>query len=349
MPAFSNKLIVLSFFAAASVALSPAPALAQPDATSAKAEYRKAYDAMARQEWLTARELLLAMWNKNKTYDVASSLGQVEFRLQHYAAAAKYMTFANANVPPSEKTEFIKKLQKGLQEVRILVGSIRVVVNEPGAELRAGDQAIGQSPLNDEVFLDPGTYLVTATKDGRTASQKIVAKAGESFEVSLNLPPAERGSVTPGSGLPPASPSTSTNLGPTAPPSHESESSSPSLLPAVIGGGVALVALTTGIGFRVAANGRYDDAEALREKNGPQGCADGTAPASDCAAQNEANKSGDRKTNVSTVAFSVAGAALVGTAVYWFWPRSSATEKAGPRVQGTVGQGGGFLTISGNF
>jgi len=347
MPALSHKLTIVSALAAASFVLSPVRALAQPDASSAKAEYRKAYDAIAKQDWATARDLLLGMWNKSKTYDVASSLGQVEFRLQHYAAAARYMTFANANVPPSEKTEFIKKLEKGLQEVRVRVGAIRVTVGEPGAELRAGDQLIGQSPLTEEVFLDPGSCVVTATKDGRVARQQIVAHGGESFTVTLNLPAAEQPPSPPGATTPPPPATEPAPLTTTHPPPPAS--SSPDLLPVAIGGGVALVALATGIGFRLSANSSYDDADALRNKNGAQGCADGTAPASDCTAQTDANKSGDRKTNVSTVAFGVAGAAVVGTAVYWFWPRSSATEKASPRVQGSIGQGGGFLSISGNF
>src|SRR5437870_9509677 len=208
MYAPNHKLTALSILIAASVPLSPAPALAQPVTAAAKAEYRKAYDAMAKDDWATARDLLLGLWNKNKTYDVASSLGQVEFRLQHYAACARYMTFANANVPPSEKTEFIKKVERGLREVLLRVATIRVVVNEPGAELRDGDEIIGLSPVTEQVFLDPGSHVITATKDGRVARQEIVARGGESFEVSLNLKPAEQPSPALAPRPPLAPPST---------------------------------------------------------------------------------------------------------------------------------------------
>lgn len=342
MPAFYQPLAVLPMLAA--LVLSPSLAIAQTDVATAKAEYRKAYDAMAQKDWATARELLLGMWSRNKTYDVASSLGQVEFQLQNYAAAARYMTFANANVPPSEKTEFIKKLEKGLREVRGRVGIVRITVNEPGAELSSAGVVLGQSPLTEEIFLDPGNHVIVATKDGRVAQRQVTAQRGESIEVSLTLPPEE-----PASGLPPA-PSPNAGAVSTSPPASSAAApSSPDVLPAAIGGGLALAAVATGVGFRLSAASSYDDADALRRKNGPQGCANGTAAPADCAAQREANETGDKRVNMSTIAFGVAGAALVGTAVYWFWPRQSESESASPRVHGSIGQHGGFLSLSGNF
>lgn len=347
MPRSSNKFLVLSVLASASLTFAPALAVAEPDPGSAKAEYRKAYAAMSKRDWPTARELLLAMWNKNNTYDVASSLGQVEFQLRHYAAAARYMTFANAHVPPSEKSEFIKKLQKGLQEVRLRVTAIRITASEPGAELKAGDEVLGESPLTDEVFLDPGTYVVTATKDGRVARQPITARSGESFAVTLTLPPVEKNSTVALAGDPVAPPPVVEAPQSSAP--IPASSSSPDLLPVIIGGGVTVAALATGIGFRLSASSSYDEAAALRKTNGAEGCVSGSAPVSDCAAQTDANRSGDRKANASTVAFGVAGAALVGTAVYWFWPRSSATAKASSRAQGSISKNSAFLGISGDF
>jgi hypothetical protein len=105
-----------SFHVASSVALLSAlhtPSLrAQPsDPTAASAEYRKAYAAMAKEDWRKAREILLTIWKTNKTYDVASSLGQVEFKLAHYGSAARFMAFALDHVAPSEKPEFIQRLK----------------------------------------------------------------------------------------------------------------------------------------------------------------------------------------------------------------------------------------------
>lgn len=319
---------------------------AQPlDPNAAAAEYRKAYAAIAKEDWPKAREILLEVWKTNKTYDVASSLGQVEFKLGHYASAARFMDLAIANVAPSEKPEFIQRLKSGMREVRLRVTSIRVTVNEPGAEVAIGAEVMGTSPLTREVFLDPGSHVITAEKDGRTAKANVVAKAGESFDLPLTLP--AKAATAPTSGLDVDAPAVPSSEPPRAEPSRERVS----VVPVIVGGAVAAVSLATGIVLRVSAGGSYDDAEALRKQNGPDGCATGAAPKEDCEAQVDANGSGDTKTNASTVAFAVAGGALLATAAYWFWPRDSSTHASRPaaRLHGGVDATGGFLGISYDF
>lgn len=321
---------------------------AQPaDPNAAAADYRKAYAAMAKEDWPRARELLLKVWDAKKTYDVAASLGQVEFKLQHYAAAARFMSFAIANVAPSEKPEFIDRLKNGLREVRLRVGSVRVTVNEPDADLAAGDEAIGRSPLTQEIFLEPGRHTLIAKKGERTAKADVITKAGEGFEVTLNLP-AQPAPLAPTSGL---GVETSAPI-PSGTDLKDSVNGdkSRSIVPVVIGGAVAVAAVATGIGLRISANGSYDDADELRQKNGTDGCTSGAASPADCHAQADANSSGDRKANVSTVAFAIAGGAVLATAAYWFWPRDK-SPRAGstPRLTGIIVPSGSFLSISTDF
>jgi hypothetical protein len=312
------------------------------DPNVAAAEYRKAYAAVAKEDWPTAREIFFSIWKTNKTYDVASSLAQVEFKLEHYGSAARFMAFALEHVAPSEKPEFIQRLKNGLRELRLRVGTVRISVNEPGAEIALEEEILGTSPLTQEVFLDPGKHVIFARKHGRTAKLDVLAKAGEFFDVTLTLP---------------AAPPPSSGLGiDTAPRSEvttrtDAPSQHPSIVPVVVGGTVFVASLATAIGLRISANASYSDADELRRRNGPQGCTSGTASPADCAAQAEANSSGDDKANFSTAAFTVAGGALLATAAYWFWPRHSDARASRPRtrLQGSITNSSGFLGISYDF
>ncbi|HKY38436.1 MAG TPA: hypothetical protein VJN18_20980 [Polyangiaceae bacterium] len=328
---------------------SPSAIAQAADPSTTAADYRKAYAAMAKEDWPKARELLLKVWNDKNTYDVAASLGQVEFKLEHHAAAARYMAFALANVAPSEKAEFIERLKKGLREVRLRVGSIRVAVNEPGAEIVAGDEVIGTSPLTQEVFLDPGRHVVIARKGERSAKADVLAKAGEGFEVTLSLP-AEPPPAAPTSGLGVASPPSAGNA--EAQPG-DTGTTQRSVVPVLVGGGVAVVAVGLGIGFRVAAGSSQDRFEELRTKYGEEGCAGSASDSSDCAALADAVDSTDFRRNFSTASFVVAGAAAIGTAVYWFWPRSTDSAQAGRarsfRFNASADQDGGMVWVGGSF
>ena len=325
------------------------PAIAQTaDPSSTAADYRKAYAAMAKEDWPKARELLLKVWNEKNTYDVAASLGQVEFKLEHYGAAARYMSFALANVAPSEKAEFIERLKKALREVRLRVGSIRVTVNEPGAEIIAGDEVIGTSPLPQEVFLDPGRHVLLARKGERTAKADVLAKAGEGFEVTLSLP-AEPSPAAPTSGLGVALPPSAGNA--EAQPG-DAGTTKRSVVPVLVGGGVAVVAVGFGIGFRVAAASSQDRFEELQTKYGDEGCARSGSDSGDCTALADAVDSTDFRRNFSTASFVVAGAAAIGTAVYWFWPRSTEAQAGRARsfrLNASADQDGGMVWVGGSF
>src|SRR5690606_16252779 len=119
----------------------------------------------------------------------------------------------------------------------------------------------------------------------------------------------------------------SSGLGSPPPPAEEVDpvGRSPSLVPVFVGGGLLVAGLAVGVGYRVAAGASKDDLESLQRKTGRDGCKTGTAAAGDCEAQRDAGENVDTRRNLSTAAFVVAGAAAVGTAVYWFWPRSKSS------------------------
>jgi len=111
------------------------------------------------------------------------------------------------------------------------------------------------------------------------------------------------------------------------------------------------------VGFATFSGLASADAETmqeLREKNGAYGCSDGTAAASDCAAQHDAALSHDKHRNFALASALVGAVGLASIPVYWFWPRAqgSSSEAAGSagarfRVRGAVGVGS--VSIFGEF
>ena len=306
-----------------------------------------AYDAMAKSNWLEARRLLLGLWANGQSSDVAASLGQVEFKLEHFGASARFMAFALANVPPSEKPEFVERLQAGMQELRPRVVGLNVLVSEPGAEVAIDEEPLGVAPLAPETFADPGKHVLTAKKDGRTARAEVDAPAGGSAEVRLEL-----GAVTeptPGASVTTEASGTRLDDVPLAL-DPAGTGARPSIVPVVIGGAIVLGAVVTSVALRVAAANDYDRADSLQRQHGSRGCSEGSALMASCDAQASANESGDEKIDLSTLGFALGGAALVATGAYWFWPRASAPAQAARvRLRAHAGHSAAFVGLSCDF
>jgi hypothetical protein len=120
----------------------------------------------------------------------------------------------------------------------------------------------------------------------------------------------------------------------------------------IVGGSIVLIGAGLGIGYRVSASSKNDDLETLKQTIGNSGCETGEAAAADCEAAHDAAQSVDTRRNISAAGFVVAGAALVGTAVYWFWPRPQhdrAAQKSTFIVSGGPTTHGGSLVVSGSF
>jgi hypothetical protein len=311
-------------------------ALAQP-AASAQVQYRKAHEAIKAKKWNEARELLIDLWGRAQTYDVAASLGQVEYWLGNYASGARYVTFALQNIPPAEKPEMSEELEAALDELKTKLGTVRVLVSQAGAEVRVDGQVVGTSPLASSVYLDPGPHRFEALMAGARAEASLDAAAGQGYVVDLKL-----------SAEPPA-----TNVGP--PPTQDPRAAheaapadgagKKSLIPLYVAGGVAVAALSTGIAFTVVASKTSDRIEALQRQVGEDGCSGRTPPAACRELADEAEKRDSQK-NISYASFAVAGAAVLGGAAYLLWPNDPA-----PRASVGISRlpGGAFVTFRGDL
>jgi hypothetical protein len=333
----------------ASLVALPSPARGQTsqivteENARARELFRRGAAAMKDGKYADARKILLEAWSLRRTYDVASVLGQAELELKLYRDAAEHLDFALKNFAPRESAETLEKVKTGLQTAKLHVAELRISVNEPNAQIWLDGQQVGTSPLLSSLFVATGPHTIEARLDvDRVARQTVDAASGSAYTLDLVL--AERPVAGPSSGLESSPPPMAL---------RDRPSDSPSLVPVFVSGGLFVAGLAVGIGYRVAAASSHDELEALQAKTGRDGCSTGSAAFANCEAQREAGESVDSRRNVSTAGFFVAGAAAVGTAVYWFWPRSAASAGAShkPRflVSGAPAPGGGSVVVVGSF
>lgn len=314
------------------------PASAQ--VPSSQAQYRRAYDAIEKKRWPEARALLLELWSRSRTYDVAASLGQVEYQLKHYPAAAHYMAFAIANVAPKERPANVERYRQALAEISQLVATLRVSVDHASAEVFVNGEKVGVSPLASEVFVEPGVHTLEARLGTDESVKKTLAvEAGESYSVALELGALDAETAAALSGQ-----RSRRRASDAAPPGADAPRS---LIPVYVGSAVTVLGASMAIGFGVAANSAEDDVRTLRRRLGPSGCADGTAAATDCDRVADAVDRQQSNATLSNVGLGVAAVAGLGTLGYWlFWPEPAHDV---PRPAVAFGTSDVHLSLVGTF
>jgi hypothetical protein len=314
--------------------------------------YQQGKEAIRAQRWVDAKNKLTDAWTIRPSYDVALSLSQAEFNLDHFAESAQYLAYYFRNVSAKENENNLANAKQAFEAAKAKVGSVAVTAPR-GAEILVDGKVVGTAPMDTNAFVRPGERIFEARLGEAKTQQEVQAVAGQEQQISLKFaepsnsvgPAASASTTTVDAGLP---------EGPSAPPSPVERSDTPSsVVPLIVGGSIVLVGAGLGIGYRVAASSKFDDLQALKKRNGANGCNTGAAVAADCKAASSAGESVDARRNISTASFVVAGAALVGTAVYWLWPRSSTASAAAGRrsffVSGAPAPHGGSLFFSGSF
>jgi hypothetical protein len=298
------------------------------------------YDA---QRWPEARDAFLAAWKLKRSYDVAANLGDVELLLGEARSAAEHLAYALREFPAGGKPALRATLTKRFDEARRLVGALRIQVSKPGAEVFVDGRSIGYAPIDDEVFVEPGTHQLTAQREGYTdATVSIEAKAGGASEVTLTLEPAAAPAVT--AKLPEAT---------VVQPAHSAEEYAGGPRRAMLIGGAATAgaAAVAGVVFTVLAVAKGDEAESQRDalvrENGPGACTRASAPAA-CSDLRDADDAHIRAANGAILSFAAAGAIGAGTAIYWLATRPSASQQ-GVRAMPVVGASGFGVSVSGEF
>jgi hypothetical protein len=350
-----TRLVAVLSLVGASVLL-PSRARAQDDTTLAMARerFKEGVAYFDKKDFAKARVSFLQAYALKKHPAVLLNLAQSELRSGHEADAAKH--FAQYLREHKEATDSERQgAETGLTAAKALVGELDLEVDSAGAEVYIDGDLEGQTPLPGAIFLPPGSHEIVAKKEGKSATEKVTASAGQSGSLSLKLssgpkPPAAGGGTSaehadgevPEDGAEPE------------PPSHRKPfgkwlASTPS---AMITTGLAGVGIIGGAAFALGSKASYDAADNVagdiqdnavnidKKNNGPKGVCvdidkwllnnadpryDNAAARQKRVAEYQANcdkyqdnvKSGDTFKKLAIVSFAVGGAAAVGTIIYY--------------------------------
>lgn len=122
-------------------------------------------------------------------FQVLYNVGEVHYQLGNYAASKtallRYLKDGGSLIPEARQ----KIVAERLGQLKIRTATIRIVVNEPGAEVSLNGVPLGRSPLS-ETLVDSGTLRITVAKEGfRDLSQVVTLAGGDERSVSLALVP----------------------------------------------------------------------------------------------------------------------------------------------------------------
>jgi tetratricopeptide (TPR) repeat protein len=273
------------------------PANADAAGEEAAKLFRQGNAAFEQKKWAEAEASYEKAWQLAHTFDVAANLGEVLLQLGRPREAATYLAFSLRAAPPSAKAAQRERTRHFFDEAKKQVGAIRLRTNVADARATIDGAAVEPEDLPFEVFLEPGTHTIVAQRDGyQPARATIQVGAGSAQEVSLALA-RERRSVVPGAVL----------------------------------GGVAGVALVSGIGLFAAARGKRSTAQSASDSILQQhhSCVTGASNFdARCDDIRSTASTGVTLEHASVGLFVGAGAAAAGAVLYFAWPQGSATASA---------------------
>lgn len=316
-------------------------------AAKANELFRAGMSDVKQQNWAAAEAKFIAALALNPSYDIASNLGQTQYRLKRYRDAAENLEAALRVWPVIGKQDHREAATKRLAEVRTLVASLTIRVSAQGAAVLIDGKQVGRSPLQSELFVEPGTHVIEAKLAGfEDAKQTLEAAKGSSQEVALTLKAAAKVPSSPVAGAVDRGSQTEQTDGQVEPIVKPK-----SRVPIFVGIGVATAALGVGIGGAVASANNSDHAEEIRT---PLAAIEGAgackrpANAGPCKELSEAVDASKAYRTMSIVGFTVAGAAALATVAYWVWPQSAKKERPVTTAVVLSPAGGGAM-VFGSF
>ena len=316
-----------------------AAADATDDNTRVRSLFRKAAAASQAGKYEEARQLLQDAWAIRQTYDVASSLAQVEIQLKRYRDAAEHLAFCIRNFAPVESEQTLDQAKKAFADMKTRVAAVKISTDRKGAEIFVDGLGIGTDPLTTVVFVEPGVRRLAARLDGDSAEQSLNAQAGKEYTAELKLSTHEAKSAAPAAAeqrpiveAPPA-------------PTYQ-----PNYTPAIVTASVGGAALVTGVVLLLEASHKDSQRhDRLDQLPGSDQCAAQTPNAGACdKIQSLANDARTFRT-LSFVGFGAAAAA--GVATYFLWPLTPTQSQIGVRAMALRSRAGVdvFTGIDGTF
>jgi len=288
--------------------------------------YKKGNELYDKAKFADAETMYRAAFELRQSFEIAGNLGDVEMIQGKPREAAEHLAFALREFPPSGKPAQKEALKKRLREAAALIGTVKVTVNMPDAEVVLDGKTIGKSPIEQEFYVDRGQHVLEARIAGHEpAKETITATSGSTHDVSLTLKKIE----------PPKPPPKPVVRGPEA---GGGDAPKKNVILIIGGAMVSVAAVATGVGLTVAANGKADDALSIRNGLQVRNAPSCNVPSTECADLHAALSDKDFYSNTAVVAYVIGGLAAAGTVAYAFWPepesRKSTVVRPVPVVTG---------------
>jgi len=272
------------------------------------------------------------------------NLGHAELKTGHYVEGSRHIARAlrEAEIGLGER----RAAERALENAERYVARVKVLVNADGASVVIDGEDVGTSPMIYAWYLEPGEHRVRASKEGFEHDEQVLGiSRGQIKTVQLKLAHASGAKSSATSQEDPATQND-------APALHDSGGSR--LTPLLIGGAVALVAITGGVVFTLDASSKRKDRDAQLAtlQNGAlsEPCALGTGQVAACGEVADLDKTARQSQVIGITAFAVGGAAVLGSLAYYFLlapeektssARLSVTPVLHPKLSG--------LRLTGNF
>lgn len=121
-------------------------------------------------------------------YKLLYNLGQASLELQEYASAIDYLTAYLKEGGSEIVAERSAEVEQSIRYLESRIAYVRIMTNEPGAELYVDDTSVGKSPLDTAVRVGAGRHKFSAVREGQPpVERKIDVAAGDETEIRLDF------------------------------------------------------------------------------------------------------------------------------------------------------------------
>jgi tetratricopeptide (TPR) repeat protein len=170
-------------------------ALAAPETEAERADLseqllqqgREAFEAKRYEE---AHQRLSRAYRLLQSYRTACALGQVELELEMHRDAAEHLDICVSRYPADDPQQARDRVLDGLRETRRHVAVFEPLVNVRGATILINGEEVSTTPLETDLFVEPGLRRVTARKAGyQDVSAELLFPAGGTTQWQAVLMP----------------------------------------------------------------------------------------------------------------------------------------------------------------
>jgi hypothetical protein len=259
------------------------------------------------------------------------------------SAWANYVEVADAakGAKSKDREAFARKraaaLEPRLSRLTIVVPSALTTL--PGLEIKRDGSLVDNALWGTAIPVDPGEHEVVATAPGKKPWQGKGTATEQPTRLAVTIPPLDD--------LPPPPPRATLEPSPEGP----SPRGQRSVVPALVGGVVAVAATAVGGALFAVSLGKQTDAVQYDNTLGPGTCEGAALSSSKCVVLADKAHDVDTFRDLSIGAFVGAGVLAAGALTYLLWPSPKMRPSQRQSIQAApiVGAGQGGMLVSGTF